>query len=142
MRYAERICNEWLDVIDEAFGRGSVFKLFSGEPPHNCEAADPPDGKCIAEGELPLQVFRRADGARIELTEPWHFYANKAAGRGTLARSFRIYNSLHECVLQGSVSAPEDGGDLILDGQQVAAGQKISIMEFTLRSLGVERRGT
>lgn len=131
MRYSEDVRNDRLNRIAVKVGSGGTLRLFSGPEPARVEAADPPG--VLAEIELPQSPFREPDGGLLEIDGPWTGHGARHAGKGTLANSFRIYDALGICHIQGSVTAQEDGGDLLLDNPSIAGGQKIAITGFTLR---------
>lgn len=135
MKYAERIRVARLQLVADALGTAAVLKFWNGPVPSSCEAADPL-GSPVAEIDLPPIPLTRIDGSVLSLTEPWVGYGNRHSGKGTLVRCFRIYNGQGECVIQGDCTAPEDGGDLVLDPPTAREGQKISIGAFVIKELG------
>jgi hypothetical protein len=134
MRYDEETRNARLNQVAAKIGGGGMLRIFSGEERERCEAADPPG--MLAEIELPDKPFRDADGGVLLMSAPWTGHGAHDAGKGTLANSFRVYDALGNCRMEGTVTAHEDGGDLLLDNPSIAAGQKIVIGGFTFRELG------
>jgi hypothetical protein len=128
MRFAESIERANFQNIVDALGEAATFRLFAGALPHRCEDADPP-GPVLVEIELGPQPFERSDG-KLALTEPLIGKGTEGAGRGKLARSFRLYSADGECITQGSVSARDDLADLTFDNPSVAEQQKVVVSNF------------
>jgi hypothetical protein len=118
-------------IIQESLGYGATLKLFSSPPPPSCTDDDPEI--CLAEIVLPDVPVLKANGG-IEIAEKWIGKGSAAAGRGRLARSFRLLSNDSEVICQGTVSAPADEprGDLTLGQPAISEGMKIVISKFTI----------
>lgn len=120
--------NARLDAIETVIGASAVMRLRTGAQPADCATAD--SGTLIAELALPADWMANAAAGAKAKSGTWEDPAANAAG--TVAH-FRIYdNAGTTCHLQGSVTITGGGGDLELDNNVVALGQKITITGFTL----------
>jgi hypothetical protein len=129
VQFARKLTNAQIRALVGSMSRGGSFKVFNGAAPPDCEAEDPPG--LLAVIELPKRALHEVDGA-VELTEAWTTHGNDESGRGKLARSFRLCDYDNDTLIQGSVSAKEEGGDLLLDNPSIAAGQKFAITKFRI----------
>jgi hypothetical protein len=130
VKYSEKIRNERLNVVASALGPAAVMKIFSGECPSSCDAANP-SGE-IAEIELPRRPFLAPQGAKLMISEPWTGFAH---ADGT-AKSFRVFDYLGECHIQGTITKSGGLGDLQLDTDEIHNGQKVAIGAMTLIEFG------
>jgi hypothetical protein len=128
LRFAAEIERAHFEIIVDAFGEAATLRMYAGSLPPRC--ADPNPEVVLVEIEIPVEAFAEAAG-RLALIEPLIGKGTEAAGRGRLARSFRIFDEQQKCIVQGSVGAMEDGCDLGFDNPSVAAAQKIVINNFS-----------
>jgi hypothetical protein len=126
VKYSDKIHNAQLQAVADALGPASTMKIYSGDVPSSCDAANP-SGE-IAELELPRRPFRTPDGGKLMISEPWSGFAHTDG----VAKSFRIADYLGEVHLQGTVSKSGMDGDLQLDKTEIKNGQKIAIGSFTV----------
>jgi hypothetical protein len=131
MKFAQRVARAQFKILTDALGEAAVFRLLAGDLPACCEDDNPP-GPVLVEIELGPQAFESADG-KLALSETLIGKGTASAGRGRLARCYRIYSADGECITQGSVTPPDDGGDLLLDNVSIAAGQKFVVGNFELK---------
>jgi hypothetical protein len=128
VKYSDKIRNAQLQAVADGLGPAAVMKIFSGDVPSSCDAANP-SGE-IAELELPRRPFRVPDGGKLMISEPWSGFSHVA--ETSVARSFRVYDYLGEVHLQGTITKRGEDGDLQLDTTEVKPGQKIAVGAFTL----------
>jgi hypothetical protein len=108
-------------------GPAGVMKVFAGAEAPSCEDDDPPFE--LMEIELGRRPFRPATGGSMMLTEPW-IGAAHAPGK---ARSFRLYNHDGGCILSGTISKVDEGGDLEVGGVNFEKGSMMSVGTFTFK---------
>lgn len=125
-------------VILAAGGTGCTLRIYSGAMPADCATAvagGNTGSANICTITLPASDFMAAASAGSKAkTGTWSGTGNVNAGTGTNATFFRIYDiaGTPVCHLQGTVSAPAGGGDLILDNVSIANNQSVVISGFTL----------
>jgi hypothetical protein len=122
MQYATEVNDAKMNAIIDEVGPQPILKMFEGEKPTNCKAADP-DG-LLVELELPDEWMNRAFNGAIMKKGDW---IARAAAEGT-ASSYRIYNREGQCKLQGNIG----DGELDLDNPFLVKGQTVTIHGFTL----------
>jgi hypothetical protein len=130
VKVAEHILRKQFEILTNALGKSAVFKLLAGECPENCEDPDP-EGPVLVHIDLSPHPFVKKDG-QLRLTETLLGKGAAAAGRGRTAKSYRIYNAAGEVITQGSVTAPDDGGDLTMDNCSISKEQNVVIGTFEL----------
>ena len=118
MKYSDRIRNAQLAAVADALGPAATMKIYSGEVPSSCDAANP-SGE-IAELELPRRPFRSPDGGKLMIAEFWSGHSHVA--ETSVARSFRIYDYLGEVHIQGTITKSGEDGDLQLDTTTIKPG--------------------
>jgi hypothetical protein len=84
----------------------------------------------IAELELPRRPFHVPNAGKLMIAEPWSGFSH--AAETCTAKSFRIFDYLGECHIQGTITKNGEDGDLKLDTTEIRKGQKIAIGAFTL----------
>lgn len=134
--------NARLDAIESAIlaagGTGCTLRIYTGSIPADCATA-------VAGGNtgtnnictitLPAADFMAsASGGSKAKSGTWSGTGNANAGTGTNATFFRLFDiaGTPVCHLQGTVSAPAGGGDLILDNVSIANNQSVTVSTFTL----------
>lgn len=121
VQFSEAVRNAMLDAYESTIGTGATLKIFSGPLNASCAAADPTGLLCTI--AFPSDWMAAAAGGVKSLNAG----SNNASASG-VAISYRWYNSAQTvCHEQGTVSAPNGGGDLILDNATLVAGNLISI---------------
>lgn len=130
MKYSDKIRNERLNVVASALGPAAVMRIYSGAVPSSCDAANP-SGELV-EIELPRRPFLAPQGAKLMISEPWSGFAH---ADGT-AKSFRVFDYLGECHIQGTITKRGGLGDLQLDTDEIHNGQKVAIGAMTLIEFG------
>jgi hypothetical protein len=128
VRFAERVERANFQNITDALGEAATLKLLSGDLPPCCE--DDISGTTLVKIEL-SQPFKITNN-KLTLAEPLLGKGAPNCGRGKLVRSFRFYNQENECVLQGTVTPPDDFGDMTLDNPSITAGQNVFVGSFVL----------
>jgi hypothetical protein len=120
--------NARLDVIETTIGTSPILKIRTGAPPAACATAD--SGTVLVTCNLPSDWMSAASVGSKALSGTWQ--DTSADNTGT-AGHFRIYDSGGTtCHMQGTVTAPGGGGDLLVDNTSFAAGQQFVISSFTL----------
>ena len=119
-----------LDAIETAAGATAKLSIFAEVPPADCAAADPATLLCAM--TLDADYFNAAAAGAMTKKGTWSGTA-EALGAPTVAQSFRLYaNDGTTCHLQGTVSGPAGGGDLVLDNATIAAAETVTVTTFTL----------
>jgi hypothetical protein len=120
--------NGMLDALETAIGGSAVLKLRTGTPPATIADAD--SGTVVATLNLPADWMAAASGGSKAMAGTWE--DTSADSAGTVGH-FRVYASDGTTQhIQGTVTISGGGGDLTLDNNVVAAGQKVTITSFTL----------
>lgn len=109
-----------VDLIDLG-GAGSIEIRTGSQPAGPGSAAS---GTLLATIELAATAYGDASNGTAELTSPPRSGGAVAGGD---AGWFRILNGSGVAVLDGSITGPGGGGDLILDNVSLANGQTVSI---------------
>lgn len=127
LQFSTDVRNARLDAIESTIGTSPVLKLRTGAPPANCGSGD--SGTVCATMTLPSNWLGDAGSGQKSLAGTWEDLGADAAG--TIAH-FRIYDSGGStCKVQGTVTITGGGGDMTLDNNVVAVGQKITITSAT-----------
>ena len=130
MQYSETLRNNQLDQIEATVGASAILRMFTGTKPANTNAAS--SGTLLAEMTLPVDWMAAASAGSVTKAGTWEDPAANASGN---LGYFRIFNSAGStCHIQGTISAPGDGGDMIVDNVNVADGQTISVVTFTVNA--------
>lgn len=126
LQFDEIIRNLQLDSIESSTGPSAVLKLRTGAKPANVAAAD--SGTVIATMTLPSDWMAAASGGTKSLLGTWQDLVADATGT---VGHFRIYTSGGTVAkIQGSCG--ESLTDMIIDNEDVNAGQTINVVSFTL----------
>ena len=123
--------NARADAVEATIGASAVLKIFSGAPPENVAAAD--SGTVLAVFNLPSDWMAAASGGAKAKSGTWQTTGTEAAGAGTNAGHYRIYESNGTtCHKQGACSGPTDEplGDMILNNKNIAEGQEVTVSSF------------
>ena len=121
-QYGATLRNNQSSQIQATIGASGTLKIFSGAEPANCAAADP--AGLLATINLPATFLTSANGVTT-IAGTW---STSASGTGT-ALSFRMYDSLSVCHVQGNCST-----DLVLNNTSITSGQTVSVTSFTVTS--------
>lgn len=128
MQLSTLVRNARLDAIETAVGSSAILKVRTGAPPATVGAAD--TGTVLATVALPSDWLAPASGGTKGMSGSW---VDSAADAGGTAAHFRLYaadgTTAH---LQGTVTGPGGGGDMIVDNVVFAPGQQFSIVSFLL----------
>jgi hypothetical protein len=124
-QYSMKVRNDRLAQIMRSIGPSPELRIFEGEEPENCAAADP-DG-LLATLPLPARWLAEPDAGSVHKAGEW---TGKGSADG-IARSFRIYGK-DGCSIQGDIGAPREDADMILDNLSIAEGQTITVLAFTI----------
>lgn len=122
--------NATLDAMETTVGASPTLEIRSGSVPANCDAADA--GTLLASLALPADWMNAAANGAKTLAGTWQDLAADAAGT---AGHFRIKNG-GTCHMQGTATMPGGGGDMILDNTNIAVGQQVAVLSFTLTAGG------
>jgi hypothetical protein len=128
IQLSEAVRNARLDAIETTVGASAVLKLRTGAQPANVAAAD--SGTVVATLALPADWMAAAAAGTKAKSGTWE--DPTADNAGTVAH-YRIYASDGVTAhVQGSVTITGGGGDMELDNNVVAAGQKVTITGYSL----------
>lgn len=120
--------NAALDAIETTIGTFPTLKLFSGSPPSNCAAAD--SGSLRASFVMGSNWAQAAsEGSKDFVTVGGVVTA--AFARGSIGH-YRLYDSSGVCHMQGTVTAPGGGGDMILTEATVTTPRQLNIMSWVV----------
>jgi hypothetical protein len=118
--------NAMLDSLESTVGVSPTLQIRSGAQPANCAAAA--TGTVLATLALPADFMAAASAGSKTILGTWQDLSADAAGT---AGHFRIVQGA-TCHVQGSITPPAGGGDMIIDNAVLALGQQVSISAFTL----------
>lgn len=123
--------NARADVIESLNGTSCSLELRTGAPPADCATAG--SGTICATINLPSDWLAAASSGSKAILGTWQ--DTSADNAGTIGH-YRKYNSQATkdnttCFEQGTVTITGGGGDMTLDNNVVAAGQKITITTNT-----------
>ena len=119
-QYGTTLRNNQVAQLQATVGTGGLLKIFSGTEPANCAAADPTGLLCTI--SLP-STFLTSSGGVTTIAGTWSANASAA---GTAA-TFRIYDSVPNCHIQGNTTT-----DLVLNNTNIASGQTITVTSFSV----------
>lgn len=128
LQFSTSVRNAMLNAIPSTAGASATLELRSGAAPANCGAAD--TGTLLASITLPSTWMEAAASGQIVKAGTWQDPA--ADADGTLGH-FRIKQST-TCHMQGSISVSGGGGDMTVDNTNVATGQTITVLTFTINA--------
>lgn len=138
MQNSVDVRNAELDGYEVAVGASPLIKFFAEAAAANCAAADP--GTPIAGGTLPADPFAAADAGVKAKAGTWTVTGLVAAGTGTTAASYRIYNAAGTvCHEQGSV---KQAVALVTNGITAANGNVLNFAATTGAAVGMKAAGT
>jgi hypothetical protein len=124
---SDALRNARVNAIEATIGLAPVLTIRTGGAPATCAAPDA--GVLLTTITLPDDWMQPAAAGQAPKTGTWR--NPLAAATGTAAH-FRLADTTGICHVQGSVSKPGAGGDLVLDHVDLAAGQSVTINAFTL----------
>jgi hypothetical protein len=120
--------NAALDAIETAIGTFPVLKLFSGSAPANTAADDA--GTLLATFSLTSDWAQAAsNGAKSFSTIAG--IITSALTSGTVGH-YRLYSSAGVCHMQGTVTAPGDGGDMTIEETAVTTNRVLNVTSWTI----------
>ena len=132
IQYSTAVRNAQLDAKEATIGTAPLLELWSGTKPANCAASDAGDGVKIITITLPSDWLAAASSGAKSKSGTWSGTGASAAGSGTSATHYRIYDSGRTtCHEQGTVTITGGGGDLTLDNPNIANGQAVTISTYT-----------
>jgi len=120
--------NARLDAIETAAGTSAKLSIRTGAAPADCAAAD--SGTLVKQFTLDSDWMNAASsGQKTKLGT----ISGAATGAMSAAGHFRIYaNDGTTCHIQGSASVSGDSPDMVLDNNNIAIGQTVTVSSFTL----------
>jgi|ERR1039458_2520943 hypothetical protein len=124
-KYGVLLRNAKLNAINTQLGATATLKVFSGAEAVNCAAGDP--SGLLATIVLPSSPFAVAATGAVALNGTWSVAASGGAA-GTVAASWRIYDSSAVCQIQG------DTTDMTFNDTTIATGQTVQVTSFTITS--------
>lgn len=131
MQYSTTLRNNQLDAIESTIGTSPILEIRSGSKPANCAAAD--SGTLLCSIELPSDWMAAASNGSKSKSGTWSGTGHENAGTGTNAGHFRIKDSTGTtCHIQGTITAPGDGGDMTIDNINIAEDQAVTVKDFSI----------
>lgn len=126
--FSTSIRNAWLDAIEATFTDADIIlEVRTGPPPSNCAASD--TGSVLVSFLLPEDWLANASNGFKDKLGTWIGQANASGSFG----HFRI-KQLGACYIQGSISTPGMGGDMIVNGPSIISGQNLIVNSATFSS--------
>lgn len=116
-------------TLINTYAANGVLELRSGAQPASLAEAD--SGLLLCSVELSAAPFATATNGTITLQGIWTGVGLAAAGAGTSAGHFRMKTSTGSAFLDGSVSVPGGGGELIVDSLEIAQYQPIRVLALS-----------
>ena len=124
IKFSAAVRNARLDAIETVIGASPKLRIYSGAPPTN--TTDAATGTLLVDMTLPADFLQAASGGIKLLNGSW---TTTAAAAG-VAGYYRVWdNGVTTCHEQGTVG--QGTGDLSLDNTTLAAGQTVTINQFT-----------
>ena len=124
IKFSAAVRNARLDAIETVIGASPKLRIYSGSPPTN--TTDAATGTLLVDMTLPADFLQAASGGIKLLNGSW---TTTAAAAG-VAGYYRVWdNAVTTCHEQGTVG--QGTGDLSLDNTTLAAGQTVTINQFT-----------
>mgnify|MGYP005844431653 CR=1 FL=1 len=131
IQYSTTLRNNQLDQLEATIGASPRLHLYSGAMPANCAAAA--SGTKLVEIALPADWMSAASGGVKTKLGTWSGAGTAAAGAGTAAGYFRVYDSTNTtCHIQGTVTVTGGGGDMTLDNVSIAQNQVVTVNTFSV----------
>jgi hypothetical protein len=131
IQYSTILRNNQLDQIEVTAGVSAKLHIYSGAVPANCGAAA--TGTKLLEIALPSDWMNAASSGSKTKLGTWTGTGLAAAGSGTTAGYFRIYDSTNTtCHMQGTITVTGGGGDMTLDNTSIAQNQSVTVNTFTV----------
>lgn len=113
--------NARLAQVEAQVGASPVLQLRTGVPPASCEAAA--TGTLLAAVTLSADWLTAPAGGEAELTAT----AEALASASGTAGHYRLIGTGGACFLQGAVSGPSGGGELVIDDPAIVSGQVVRV---------------
>ena len=131
LQFSTAVRNALLDAMETATGTAPTLTIRTGAPPANCAAARA--GTVLATIVLPSDWMAAASaGAKAIAGGPWLDALADATG---VAGHFSIDQGV-TCHLQGTITMPGGGGDMILINTSLAVNQPFEVTAFTITAGG------
>ncbi|MGR3463605.1 hypothetical protein [Limimaricola sp.] len=124
--------NAMLDAIETTVGASPTLEIRSGAVPSSAAAAD--SGTLLASMALPADWLGAAASGSKGLLGTWEDASADAPSQMN-AEHYRIKQGA-TTHLQGTVSGPGAGGDMILDNPSIAPGQAVTITSYNVTQSG------
>ena len=124
--------NDWLTTLSTQLGASALIYIYTGSPPANCAATA--TGTLLSSGlRGNASGFGSVTGG--VLTANPITSDNNAVGTG-VAGYFRALDSSSTVHMQGLVSLPGGGGDMILQNTNIQAGDTVAISSCVITAPG------
>lgn len=129
MQHSVAVVNARADSVETTIGARPLLRLFTGAAPVDCAASS--TGTQLAQYIFPPNWLTDAvNGTKAKAGGLWldaYAAATGAAGH------FRLFdNGATECHMQGTVSGPGGGGDLVIDDANLVAGRAFNVRAISL----------
>ncbi len=123
---ATAIQNAMLDAIEATIGTSAILKIRTGAAPG---IANADSGTVLATFNLPSDWMAAASANSKALSGTWQDTSADAAGT---AAHFRLYQSDGTTQMIEGTCGDVGTEDLVIDNAVIAAGQQVTITQFTL----------
>jgi len=130
-KLSDAVRNARLDAIESAIGLAPLLRFYDGSVPASCAASE--SGNNLCEITLPSDWMGAAAAGVKAKAGTWSGVGSAAAGAGTAATHYRIYESTGTtCHVQGTVTATGGGGDITIDNVSIALSQVVAVSSYSL----------
>lgn len=116
------------DLVAAALA-GGTLELRSGSQPTNVAAPDAGTLLCVI--SVPVGGFSGSVDGTFQAQDTWTGTALPAAGAGATIQHFRFKSSTGAAVLDGAVSVPGGGGQMIINEVEVVSSQPVIVAGFS-----------
>jgi hypothetical protein len=112
-------------------GNGALLRMYAGAEPGDC--SEPSDGAQLCEIRLPSPWLANSKDGGVIMAGVWQGSGAAAAGTGTKATYFRIFDRNGKtCHIQGNITHTAGGGDMTIDNVSIAQNQTVVVSGFSL----------
>ncbi len=131
IQYSVSLQNAQLDAIETEVGVSAKLRIYTGSAPADADTAA--SGTLLVEMSLPSDWMAAASSGSKAKSGTWSGTGLAAAGTGTAAGYFRIYDTGGTvCSIQGTITVTGGGGDMTLVNTSIAENQTVTVDTFTI----------
>jgi hypothetical protein len=128
--YSHAVSDAKNNAVEATIGASPLLRFYGGSVPANARASLG-SSTLLAEGELPADWMAASVNGVKAKSGTWTATGQAAAGAGTAATFYRIYDaSGTTCHEQGTVSGTGGSGDMRLNNVSIAEGQVVTVETY------------